>query len=362
MTTHIAVLSKGTLDNPTCSNKLRELELSGVTVTRIPIPARTEISTVLKRLSDGAPPNIDGVVPPNVKPLDDRFLDLCGPTLRVISLPFVGTDGIDFTAASKRGIGVVTAAGVNAEQTAAHAAALLYDLRHELGKYSIFVRTGQWVSDPKPREVTHCALSDQSIGIVGFGDVGRALTRQLIGHQGRLVLFVSSRFLLEEQRSDKERIALSNMMTVRERLGLPPLEVIDSKNLAEKIPTIENLIITAAHRQGAAPVVHQAVLEAMLPGTAVVNVARGELVDEVALLTALNRGVRFATDVGLSEPFGPGRPWVTHQNSGSVTPHVAGATKTAQNGMFTKALSNLLVGLGLSPGIVEKWALAPKRL
>ena len=360
MAHHIAVLSKGTIENSACSAQLTALERSGLEITRIPILPRTEISTVLQKLREQAAPNIDGVILPNVKPVDERFLDLCGESLRVISLPFVGTDGINFEAVGKRGIGVATAAGVNAEQTAAQAVALLFDLRHELRKYSNFVRTGQWASDPKPREVTHTAVSDQSIGIIGFGDVGRALTRQLIGHQGRVVLFVSSRFLSEEQRSDRERNDLRLFTAARETLGLPPLELVDSKSLAEKIPAIENLIIAAAHRPGAAPVVDRSVLEAMVPGTAVVNVARGELVDEGALLAALNRGVRFATDVGLSEPFGPGRPWVTHQNSGSVTPHVAGATKSAQGGMFTRALSNLLVGLGLRPGTVEKWALPPR--
>ena len=236
------------------------------------------------------------------------------PELRFISKIGIGYDTIDIAAATERGIVVTNtpdAAGVAA--VAEHAIALMLALRKRLTTWTPgFMRGGGWRG-----EEFATMMEGTSVGIVGFGRIGRAVARRLAGWDVTLLAYDP---------------APGPAVDGVEMLDLPDLLA-----QAEVVTLHCGATATNRHMIGAAE------LAGMRPGALLINTGRGSLVDGAALAAALRDGpiAGAGLDVFEQEPPDPADPLFSRPNV-VVTPHAATRTLQAFLGRRMQAAQNLV--------------------
>jgi glyoxylate reductase len=239
------------------------------------------------------------------------------PRLRAISNYAVGTDNIDIAAATARGIPVGSTPDVLTDATADLAFALLLAAARNLIEAARAVRDGDWLTF-EPAHHLGLSVHGATLGIVGFGRIGRAVAARARGFEMEVVATGSS------------TAAGLPLESVLERSDFVSLHV-------PLTPTTRGLIDARA-------------LARMRPTAILVNTARGPIVDQAALLTALREGTiaGAALDVTDPEPLPPDDPLLTAPNL-LVTPHIGSATTAARERMTELAVENLLAGLAGRP-------------
>jgi lactate dehydrogenase-like 2-hydroxyacid dehydrogenase len=243
-------------------------------------------------------------------PIDAGLIEAC-PRLRVISNYAVGVDNVDLDAATARGIPVGNTPGVLTESTADLAVALMLGAARRLVEGEAFVRSGQWRTW-EPELLLGRDLHGAAVGIVGFGRIGKAVSRRLEGfgcellHSGR-----SGGVAFEELLERSDFVTLHAPLT----------------------PETRGLIDDAALRR-------------MKPTAYLVNTARGPMVDTAALVRALSAGeiAGAALDVTDPEPLPGDHPLLDAPNL-LVIPHLGSATHATRERMADMAVDNLTAGL-----------------
>jgi D-3-phosphoglycerate dehydrogenase len=244
-----------------------------------------------------------------------RRLMEAAPRLRWIARAGAGLDNIDLTAAKERGIGVLNVPGANAVAVAELVLGLLLGLFRHVPAADASMRRGEW---EKSRFMGR-ELRGKTIGIVGLGKIGRAVAQRArafemtcVGHDPLV--------------SDADVRAL----------GVEPLPL-DALIARADVLTL-HVPLTAETKGMIGP---QAI--ARLPrGAVIVNAARGGLVDEAALLQALDSGALAgaAFDVYAEEP-PKGSPLLAHPRV-VLTPHIGAATVEAQEAVGEEIVRLLL--------------------
>ncbi|HZT17209.1 MAG TPA: phosphoglycerate dehydrogenase [Gaiellaceae bacterium] len=223
--------------------------------------------------------------------------------LKVIGRAGVGVDNVDVDAATRRGIVVANAPESNVVSAAEHTIGLLVALARNIPQAHSALTAGRW----ERSKWGGVELADKTLGVLGFGRIGRQVARRAVGLQMRVVAYdpfvAAERFreLGVERATFEEVLARSDFLT----LHLP---------------------LTDETRGSIGP----AAFEAMRDGVRIVNAARGELVDEQALIEALRSGkvAGAAVDVFAEEPYsGP----LLEAPNVVVTPHLAASTGEAQD-------------------------------
>jgi glyoxylate reductase len=239
--------------------------------------------------------------------VDAALLD-AAPRLRAIANYAVGTDNIDLDLAAARGIPIGVTPDVLTEATADLAFALLLAAARRLPEAAAAARDGVWRTW-EPAGWLGSDVAGASLGIVGYGRIGRAVAQRAQGF--RMVVRTTADTALEELLASSDFISLHCPLTPRTR------HLIDAAALARMRPT--------------------AIL---------VNTARGGVVDQDALVAALRTGTiaGAAIDVTDPEPPPPGDPIFDTPNL-LVVPHIGSATRTARARMTELAVENLLAGL-----------------
>jgi phosphoglycerate dehydrogenase-like enzyme len=220
-----------------------------------------------------------------------------------------GVENIDISAASSAGVWVANMPGLNAVDVAEHAVLLLLALLRRLPESPSGFEPGHW-GDP-PGE----ALAGSTVCIVGVGAVESQLARRLDPFEVRLI----------GVRRDVRRGV---------RPGAPDIEIVGADQIHEALAAADAVFLTASHEPGRPPLIDRAALAAMRPGARLVNVARGALIDEAALLVALDEG-RLAgagLDVFTDEPYPASAP-LAHHPKVIATAHNAALT----TGYFRRA-------------------------
>lgn len=226
-----------------------------------------------------------------------------GRRLQVIGRAGVGVDNIDLDAATARGIAVVNAPTGNTFAAAEHTLALLLSLARKVPQANASVKAGEW----RRRDFMGVELRGKTLGVIGLGKVGSEVVRRALSFQMRVLgydPFVSPEYaktLGIELKPMPELLAGSDFITLH-------------------VP------VTAATRG----LLNAAAFEQVKKGARIVNAARGELIDEAALLSALQSGkvAGAALDVFAQEPPGDS-PLIKHPNV-IVTPHLGASTVEAQ--------------------------------
>ncbi|HZD65335.1 MAG TPA: NAD(P)-dependent oxidoreductase [Acidimicrobiales bacterium] len=249
------------------------------------------------------PDNLDGV--DVVCPVGARVdADLIGRgSFGLIQQLGVGLDAIDVPAATEAGVWVARLPADrtgNAASVGEQAVLLLLAVLRQLDQSRAALRSGSWGS-PAGR-----SLVDRQVVILGLGSVGTAVAQRLVGFGCRII----------GVRAHPERGGPEGVDRVVGHQDLPGL-----------LPDADALICCALYEAGMPPLVDRAVLDGLTPGAILVNVARGGLVDEGAVLDALEDGrlAGVGLDVVATEPPDLGHPLLAHPRA-VITPHVAGVT------------------------------------
>jgi lactate dehydrogenase-like 2-hydroxyacid dehydrogenase len=235
------------------------------------------------------------------------------PALEIISVMGVGYDGIDVAAAKARGVVVTHTPDVLNDDVADLAIGLMLCAARQLPAADRYVRAGDWETHgPMPLQRK---MSGGRLGIVGMGRIGQAIARRA------------------------EAFGMSIAYTARSaREGLPYRFVPSVLALAAES---EFLVVITPGGAGTRHLVNADVLKALGRMGILVNVARGSVVDETALIEALEQGVigGAALDVFADEPRVPARlkalPHVV------LVPHIGSATTATRQAMADLAFANL---------------------
>lgn len=248
----------------------------------------------------------------SVEPYPRQLLE--ATSLRVIARHGVGHDGIDLVAASECDIVVTVAAGANYEAVAEHTIAMVLGIVHGFPFRDQQIRHGQWSRKPLPPG------RGRILGLVGLGGVGRAVVPLA---KALKMEVVATDPMADEQFAESHGVGL---------LGLEELlAVADIVSL--HVPSNRHTIGMFDARM----------IGQMKPGAVLVNTARGNLVDEDALVDALERGnlAGAALDVFQEEPLPEGHP-LTRLPNVLLSPHIAGGDTESLESMSTLAAESII--------------------
>ena len=241
--------------------------------------------------------------------------------LRVISSISVGVDHIDLDAATQRGIIVTNTPGVLVDTTAELAIALLLAVSRRVVEADADVRRGQWTPEARWQIDGYLGrdLAGATLGLVGLGAIGQAVAARARAFGLRVLGWSRS----ARKVPGVERASLDRVLAESDFVSL---------HLAST-PETRGLIDASA-------------LQAMKPGSVLINTARGDLVDESALMDALAAGHLSGAglDVFAQEPLPPGHPLFSLP-SVVLTPHIGSATEGTRIRMVDLAVANLEVAL-----------------
>lgn len=255
------------------------------------------------------------------EPYTEAVFD-ASPNLRAILRWGTGSDAIDIDAATSAGVAVVTTPGVNAEAVADMALALMLACIRRLHRLDAAVRDASWRTEPATGD-----LAGATVGIVGLGAIGRAVARRLSGFGCRITAL--------EPNPDPAVVAQHQIELVRDlETMLPRLDA-----LTLHIPLTED----SKHLIGAGEL-------ALLPRHAViVNTARGELIDQAALIEALHSGQIAAAGLDVFEHEPDVHPDLLACPNAVLIPHLGSATVSTRLAMANLAADNLLAALDGKP-------------
>ena len=234
------------------------------------------------------------------------------PALQMVSVMGVGYDGVDVTTAKQRGVMVTHTPDVLNDEVADTAIGLMLCAARQLPAADRHVRAGQWLNGPLPlaRKMTGARL-----GIVGMGRIGKAIAQRAL--------------------------AFSMPVAYTARSAKADLPYAFYGSAAELAAHSDFLVVITPGGAGTRKLIDATVLRALGPTGILVNVARGSVVDEAALIEALQNGTLggAALDVFENEPRVPqaliDMPHVV------LAPHIGSATRETRQAMADLALNNL---------------------
>jgi D-3-phosphoglycerate dehydrogenase len=259
-----------------------------------------------------------------------------GKRLKIIGRAGIGVDNIDVAAASRRGIIVENAPSGNAVTTAEHALCLLMSLARHIPQATASMKGGKW----EKTKFNGIEIMGKNLGVVGLGNIGRIVADRAIGLKMKVLAF--DPFLGRE---------------AAQRLGV---ELCDLDDLLKRADFITIHTPLTAETKG---IIGTEALAKMKKGALVVNAARGGIVDENALLAALDSGHigGAALDVFVEEPTPAGSPLVGHPKV-ICTPHLGASTEEAQEKVAIEVAEQLVAfaETGEVRNAVNAAALAPE--
>ena len=283
---------------------LKMLEEAGFNIRRNELGRRLRREE-MGQLLQGAEAVLAGVEP------YDAALLASLPTLSCISRCGIGTDAVDLEAARRHGIAVYTTADEVTEPVAQMTVAMILALARNLTLHYGESRAGQW------KKHTGVLLSEWTIGLVGFGRIGRAVEQYL--------------------KVFGPRIIVADPLVSRE---VVPVGV-EQRELAELLAESDVVSLHASRPAAEGPLIGRRELMGMKQGSRLVNTSRGFLIDEAALFEALQSGrlAGAALDVFETEPYTGA---LTMLPQVLCTPHVSSLTRASRAAMERRCVENVI--------------------
>lgn len=280
---------------------------------------RTAKEQVLSRIADAE------IVFVNKTPITGEIMKKC-PRLRLIGILATGYNIVDVAAAKKRGIAVCNVPGYSTMAVAQMTFALLLEMTQRVGQHSRAVFSGQWERSPDfcfwNAPLTE--LAGKVFGVVGYGAIGQAV--------GRIAQAFGMK-LLVTARHEKEVPAGAEFVPLNELLERSDVVSLHCPQTAENLHMI-----------------NARTLALMKPTTFLLNTARGGLVEEKAVASALKEGklAGYGADVVSKEPIEADNPLLSAPNC-FLTPHIAWAPKETRRRLHRIAADNLCSFLAENP-------------
>ena len=265
------------------------------------------IAPTLRFIATGVPVIADGVS----RPIDAAYMARF-PRLELVANMGVGYDNIDATAAAARGVVVTNTPDVLTEETADAAFGLLLAVIRQLPQADRYLRSGKWLDKAFPLSAS---LRDRVMGIVGLGRIGKAIARR------------GEAFGLKVAYHGRRR---------QDDVAWPFYA-----DLAEMARACDILMISTPGDPGTRGLVDARILDALGPSGVVINIARGGIVDEDALIAALRERRIWSAglDVYADEPRVPAELVAMEQVV--LLPHVGSATGPTRDAMARLVVDNL---------------------
>lgn len=264
---------------------------------------------------------VDGILSLLTDRIDGDVMDAAGAHLKVISNFAVGFDNVDVNAATVRKIPVGNTPDVLTDATADFSFGLMMSAGRRILEGDCYVRAGKWKTW-HPMLLLGVELKGATLGLVGFGRIGKAMARRAVGFDMRVIYYDP-----KETKPDPDikatRVEFETLLEESDFISLhTPLT-----------PDTRHLIDAEA-------------LSKVKPSAVLVNTSRGPVVDLDALHDALKSGRLFAAglDVTEPEPLPLEHPLFQLDNA-VIMPHIASASKTARDKMSWLAAKNLIAGL-----------------
>jgi D-3-phosphoglycerate dehydrogenase len=247
----------------------------------------------------------------------DRLVLERAPRLRVIGRAGVGVDNVDLDAATEAGVLVMNTPGGNAISVAEHTLALMLAMARHIPQANASTRAGRW----EKKKFLGNELRGKTLGVIGLGSIGREVVKRARAFEMRVVAhdpYVTSKLA---QDLGVELVAAGDLYAASDYITLHVASTPETQGMLS----------------------HEAFAR-MKPGVRIVNCARGELVDEAALVHALASGkvADAALDVFAAEPVAADHPLFA-SDAVMATPHIGGSTEEAQE----------IVGLRIAEQVVE---------
>lgn len=245
-------------------------------------------------------------------PVDEALLARL-PALEIVSSLGVGYDNVEVTAAAARGVVVTNTPDVLTDEVADLTLGLLLATLRRLPQADRFLRAGRWLEGPFPLTAS---LRGRRVGILGYGRIGKAIARRLdafgvdVVYHGR-----------------------------REQEGVPHAYHPDLVGMAQ---AVDVLIAVTPGGPGTDKIIDARVLDALGPDGVLINVARGSVVDEAALIAALREGriLSAGLDVYAEEPSVPQE--LIDMEHVVLLPHVGSGSKITRDAMAQLVVDNLV--------------------
>lgn len=254
----------------------------------------------------------------NKAPLTRESIDRL-PNLRYIGVTATGTNIVDLEAARDRGIVVTNVPGYGTPAVAQHVLALVLELTNHVGQHAQSVHHGGWSSCPDfsywDRPLVE--LEGRTLGLIGFGDIGRAVAR---------IALAFGMSVLANRRSWRE----------------PPPPGVTAADIDTIFARADIVSLHCPLTDETRHLVNNRTLGLMKSSAMVINTARGPLIDEPALARALEDGLIAGAglDVLCTEPPAADHPLLRAKNC-LITPHLAWATIEARQRLIQAVADNL---------------------
>jgi lactate dehydrogenase-like 2-hydroxyacid dehydrogenase len=245
--------------------------------------------------------------------VDDAMMARC-PNLKIIGNFGVGYDSVDAAAAARRGVVITNTPEVLTEEVADTTLGLLLSTVREFYNAEKWLRDGHWATEGEYR-LTPASLRDRSVGIVGLGRIGKAIARRLEAFGVPVSYFGRNPQPSAGYRYYGDLIALAR--------------------------DVDTLIVMIPGGPATQNLINAAVLQALGPRGILINVARGSVVDEAALIDALQKRIILAAglDVFVGEP--RINPALLDVDNLTLFPHVGSASEHTRNAMGQLVVDNL---------------------
>ncbi|PZA11079.1 2-hydroxyacid dehydrogenase [Rhodopseudomonas palustris] len=273
---------------------------------------RCERTDDLEKLSDEARGRIRGIAVTGLVPTGAAMLARF-PKLEIVSSFGVGYDHVDSAWAAQHDVVVTNTPDVLTEEVADTALGLLIATLREFIRADKYVRAGLWQTQDYP--LSTGSLRDRKVGMIGMGRIGQAIARRL---DASLVPVVY------HSRNPAAGVAYKHY-----------------PNLIEMAREVDTLVVITPGGPTTAKLINAEVLDALGPRGVVINVARGSVIDEEALIAALQSGKILAAglDVFAAEPNVPEA--LRAMDNVVLLPHVGSASVVTRNAMNQLVVDNL---------------------
>ena len=270
--------------------------------------------------------------------VDESLLGQC-PRLKVVANIAVGYNNLDLAACTRHGVLATNTPDVLNEATADHAWALLLAAARRIGESERWLRAGLWKRWTFEMFMG-AEISGTTLGILGMGRIGRAIARRALGFRMPVIYHN------------------------RTRLSLDAEAGASYVDFGELLRESDHLVLVVPYSTEVHHIINAAALAHMKKSAVLVNIARGGVVDDAALVAALRAGRIAAAGLDVYENEPSPHPGLLELENVVLTPHIASSTRATRNAMAQLAIRNLRAALNgeVPPSLLNSDALQNRRI
>ncbi len=264
----------------------------------------------------------DGMQSSSSDAVDEELLEQC-PTIKAVCNTAVGYNNIDVEACTRHGVMVTNTPGVLDDSVADYAVGLMIATCRRMGEGERYLRAGDWKATWLKQTLGQ-DIHGATLGIVGFGRIGRTIAKRVNGFEMNVLYHARNRVTLD----------------VEQELGARYATKDDLLKQSDIVMLILPYSAETHHYIDAAQ------LTLMKPSAVLINVARGGIVNDVALIDALKNRTIWAAGLDVYENEPKLNPGFLELENVVLSPHIASASEPTRRAMAMTAARNLVAALG----------------